>query len=107
MERENFTITIDGEEVSDLYQELISLEVELDDELAAMFRLHIAMAQQPDGTWTFLDDERFRVWKQVTITAGLESGTEELISGYITHVKPSFDPDPTQCKHLGKSNLVF
>ena len=30
-------IEIDGEEVSDLYQNLISLEVELDDELAGMF----------------------------------------------------------------------
>jgi phage protein D len=97
MEREYFTITIDGDEVSDLYQDLISLEVELDDELAAQFRLHIAIAQQSDGIWTFLDDERFSVWKQVTITAGLESGTEALISGYITHVKPSFDPDPAQC----------
>jgi phage protein D len=97
MERENFTIIIDGEEVSNLYQDLIGLEVELDEELAAMFRLHIVMAQQPDGTWAFLDDERLRVWKHVTITAGLESGTEELISGYITHVKPNFDPDSTQC----------
>jgi phage protein D len=97
MERETFTITIDGEEVSDLYPDLVSLEVELDDELAAMFRLQIAIALQPDGAWTYLDDERFRVWQPVTITAGLESGTEELISGYITHVKPSFAADMTQC----------
>jgi phage protein D len=97
MERERFKITIDSEEVSDLYRDLVSLEVELDDELAAMFRLQIAIALQPDGTWSYLDDERFRVWQPVTITAGLESGTEELISGYITHVKPSFAPDIAQC----------
>ncbi|MBD1836290.1 phage late control D family protein [Cyanobacteria bacterium FACHB-472] len=94
---EHFTITIDDEEVSDLYQNLVSFEVELDDELAAMFRLHIAIALQPDGSWTHLDDEQFRVWQPITITAGLESGTQELISGYITHVKPSFAPDITQC----------
>jgi phage protein D len=97
MERETFTITINGKEASDLYQDLVSLEVELDDELAAMFRLQIAIALQPNGSWSYLDDERFRVWRSVTITAGLESGTEELISGYITHVKPSFTPDITQC----------
>lgn len=97
MEKETFTIKIDGEEVSDLYPDLASLEVELDEDLAAMFRLQIAITFQSDGSWTYLDDERFRVWQPVTITAGLESGTEELISGYITHVKPSFAADISQC----------
>lgn len=94
---ETFTIMIEGEETSDIYQDLMSLEVELDDELAAMFRLRLAMGQEPDGTWDYLDDARFRVWKHVVITAGLESGAEELISGYITHVRPNFDPDVTRC----------
>lgn len=97
MEYENFTIEIEGEEVGDLYPDLISLEVELDDELASMFRMRIAILQQPDGVWTYLDDDRLMIWKKVKITAGFESGTEELISGYITHVKPSFDPDPSRC----------
>ncbi len=97
MERETFIITINGEEVSDLYENLIRLEVEVDDKLAAMFRLQIGIALQPDGTWTFLDDKRLRVWQPVTIEAGLESGPEEIISGYITHVKPAFSPDMTQC----------
>jgi len=98
MEHENFSILIEGEEVSDLYQDLISVEVEIDDELASMFRLQIAISLQPDGAWTYLDNERLMVWKQVTISGGfVESGTEELISGYITHVKPYFDPDPSQC----------
>lgn len=97
MESETFIITIDGDEVSDLYEDLISLEVELDDELAAMFRLAVGIALEPDGSWTYLDDARFRVWKPVTIEVGLGGGIEELISGYITHVKPSFDPELTRC----------
>lgn len=97
MEHDNFTIEIEGEEASDLYPDLISLEVELDDELASMFRMRIAILQQPDGVWSYLDDDRLRVWKEVKIYAGFESGAEELISGYITHVNPSFDPDPSQC----------
>lgn len=97
MEREAFTITINGEEVGDLYQDLVSFEVELDEYLASMFRLQIAIAHHRDGSWTYLDDERFRVWQPVTIIAGLEGETEELISGYITHGKPSFADDLTQC----------
>ncbi|MDD5319211.1 MAG: contractile injection system protein, VgrG/Pvc8 family [Methylococcales bacterium] len=97
MEHENFKIEIEDEEVSDLYPDLISLEVELDDELAGMFRLNLALLPEQDGSWTPLDDERLRVWKKVVITAGVESDTQELISGYITHAKPVFDPDPTQC----------
>lgn len=97
MEHENLKIEIEGEEFTDLCPGLISLKIELDDKLASMFRLQLELLQRTDGTWFFLDDERFMVWKQVTITAGFESGTEELISGYITHVKPSFDPDPMQC----------
>src|SRR5574342_998965 len=97
MEHENFTIEIEGEEATNLYPDLISLEVELDEDLAGMFRLQIALSQQSAGSWTHLDDERLMVWKKVTITAGFESGAEELISGYITHVKPLFDPDPSQC----------
>lgn len=96
MESENFSVEIDGQELSDLYANLISLEVELDEELAGMFRLHIAMLLQPDGSWTYLDDERLKVWKEVAINAGFESAVDNLFRGYITHVKPHFDPDPAQ-----------
>lgn len=97
MEHEHLKIEIEGEEASDLYNDLVSLEVELDDELASMFRLRLALLLKQDGAWTYLDDERFRVWKKVVITAGLESDAQELISGYITHLKPDFDPGPSQC----------
>lgn len=77
--------------------EFVGLEVELDTELASMFRLHLAIRQQRDGTWTYVDDERFRSWKPITIKAGFEDGMEDLISGYITHVRPDFDPDLSRC----------
>jgi hypothetical protein len=98
MENEYIAIEIEGEAVDDIfYQDLISAEVELDDELAGMFRLQMAIRQQPDGIWTYIDDERLQLWRQVTITAGLESETEELMLGYITHINLEFDSDPTQC----------
>jgi phage protein D len=97
MEHDNFSIEFEGEEIEELYWDLISLEVELDDDLAGMFRLQLAMLQQPEGLWSYLDDERLRAWKQVTVTAGFESGSDEVISGYITHIKPYFDSDPSKC----------
>lgn len=97
MEHERFKIEIEGEEAGDLYPDLISLEVELDDELAGMFRLRLAIPQEADGTWRYLDDERLAAWKEVAISAGFASGSEELMLGYMTHVRPSFDPDPSQC----------
>lgn len=97
MAYENFLITVNGREVSDLYGDLVRLEVEQDEELAAMFRLYFAIALLPDGTWSHLDDDRLRIWQTVSIQVGLEEGMEELISGYITHVKPSFGSDMTNC----------
>ncbi len=97
MEHENLKIEIDGQEPGDIYADIISLEVELDDELACMYKVKIAIMQNPDGSWKYLDDDRFALWKQVTISAGYASGMDELISGYTTHVRPLFDPDPSQC----------
>lgn len=96
-EHGHFSIEIDGQEVSDLYPDLDTLEVEQDDELANMFKLRLLIRQQSDSTWSYLDDERLVAWKPVTVIAGFESGTEELLTGYITHVKPYFDPDPALC----------
>jgi phage protein D len=97
MVHELFSIEIDGEPF-ELEKDLISLEVELDDELAGLFRLQLSIDKQRDGTWRYLDDERFAVWRQVSIGAGfVESGSDELLSGYVTHLKPGFDPDPAGC----------
>ncbi len=95
-ENENFTIEIEGEVMEDLFPDLMSLEVELDDSLASLFKIKLSISQEADGLWRYLDDEPFRIWKQVSISGGVES-EEPLISGYITHVKPNFETDPTEC----------
>ncbi|MDH5624565.1 MAG: hypothetical protein OEY21_00510 [Nitrospira sp.] len=97
MEAENFSITIDGEEAEDLYPDLLHLEVELDDTLAGMFRLKINIAQDADGIWSYLDDDRLHPWKEAIIRVGFGDEMEDLITGYITHVKPHFAPEPTAC----------
>lgn len=97
MECERFILKTEDGEVHVPRTDFSSLEVELDSELASMFRLRLAIRQQRDGTWAYLDEERFRIWKPITVTAGFNTGAESLMSGYITHVKPAFDPDPAQC----------
>jgi phage protein D len=97
MEAENFSILIDGQEVDDLYPDLIDFEVELDDSLAGMFRLKNVITQATDGTWNYLDDERLRIWKEVTIAVGFDDEMEDLITGYITHIRPRFTSERTEC----------
>lgn len=94
---ESFSILIEDEEARDLYQDLAGLEVELDDELTGMFRIYLSTLMQGDGRWPYIDDERLRVWTPVTVNADFDDAGEELISGYITHLKPHFDPDPESC----------
>ena len=77
--------------------DFLSLEVELDSELASLFKLRLAIRQQSNGTWTYVDDERFQVWKPLTIHVGFATTTDELMSGYITHIKPEFYRDAAYC----------
>ncbi len=92
MEHENLRIEIAGEEIRDAYPDLLELAVELDDELAALFRLRLATRLGPDGGWRHLDDEVFAAWNEVTVAAGF-GAADELISGYVTHVRPVFAAD--------------
>ncbi|MGH3901051.1 MAG: phage late control D family protein [Pseudonocardiaceae bacterium] len=98
MEHDNLRIDIGGAEVEDLYRDLITMEVELDDQLAGMFRLTVELLLGADGTWPYLDDERFAPWMRVVITAGLESDSQQLLVGYITHLLPDFGAGLEQCR---------
>ncbi|MGH7597041.1 MAG: phage late control D family protein [bacterium] len=89
----NATIIIDDEPALDFFLSLLEMEVEEDHRLAAIFKLKLALARQEDGLWTFLDDERVQLWKKVKISANVEDEEVELITGYITQIKPHIDPD--------------
>ena len=73
MEHDNLRIEIGGTEVEErFYRDLIVLEVELDDELAGMFRMTVGLLRA-DGQWPYLDEEPFTPWSRVVITAGLQN----------------------------------
>ncbi|MBZ0288221.1 MAG: hypothetical protein K8I30_11455 [Anaerolineae bacterium] len=97
MAHETLILEIDDQPADDLYPSLNSLEVEMDEELAGMFRLRLGMTNLPDGTWQFLDDDRFVVWNKVVIKAGFDDSTDAVMTGYITQVQPPFAPELADC----------
>jgi phage protein D len=97
MTHDSLRIEIDGSEVPELYDDLLTLEVELDDELTGMFRLTLALLPRADGSWAYLDDDRFTLWRRVVVTAGLVDDSPQLLSGYITHLRPDFGLGADQC----------
>lgn len=98
MQREQVAIEIDGQEATGLYADLSRVEVELDEELAALFVLELSLHLQPDGAWSHLDDDLLTPWRRVTIHAGFEDGTEPLMTGYLTHAHTTFDADLARCR---------
>jgi phage protein D len=96
--RDSVTVQVGGNEITTLYGDLVRLEVELDDDLAGMFRLTLALLLDGDGTWRYLDDGDLVPWQQVVITAGTQDDTRELIRGYITHLRPSIDTELDRCR---------
>ncbi len=97
MKKENIILEFGGVRAPDIGKKLDSLEVECDDQLASMFRLRLPMKPRKDGTLTYLEDNRLRLWTKVSIRAGFDMKTQSLFSGYITQVKPLIKPDTTQC----------
>jgi len=87
------SLSLDGQRQDDLVADLLELEVEEDIASADVFRARIALTTQRDGSWTYLDDERFRVWKRLAIEAGYSGATDTLIDGYVTHVEVKLLPD--------------
>jgi hypothetical protein len=101
MASESFTLeTVDGE-LDVPKTDLMSLEVELDSELASMFRLRLALRQQRDGVWTYLDEERFRPWMPMRITGGFDTDTEERNSC------PATLPTSNRIFHVTARNAVW
>lgn len=97
MAAETLRVELGGAEVPGLYADLLGLEVELDDRLTGMFRLTLGLPLRPDGSWPYLDDDRFAVWTKAEITAGVGDDERGLITGYVTHLRPEFTTDLDGC----------
>lgn len=89
-------IRIDDEESPDLFADLLEMEVEEDDRLAAACRLKLAAYKQGGGLWAYLDDERLRLWKKLSVSVTLDGEEQTLFEGYVTRLRPHIDPDEDQ-----------
>jgi hypothetical protein len=94
---DSLRLEIGGSEIQELYPDLVGVEVELDEELAGMCRLRLALELGSDGRWSHLDDERLVPWQTVEVTAGVEEATEQLFVGYLTHLRPDFTACLEEC----------
>ncbi len=97
MKNEKIILEFKGKRSTDIGENMLGLEVECDDQLASMFKIRLPMKPKKGGSLTYLDNERLKVWNHVSIKVGFDMKTRSLFYGYITHVKPHIDPDPTQC----------
>ena len=80
-------VAIDGRLQERLVPDIVHLEVEEDLDQATAFRLQVAIATRSDGSWTYVDDRPFQVWRRVTLEAGYPGAVETLVDGYVTHVE--------------------
>lgn len=99
MANESFVLEIGGDEAVDLYDDLVTLEIEQCHELPATFRLTLALHKLPeDGSWAHVDDERLRVWSRVAVRLGFDGGArDEIFSGYVTRATPRFSAEEDEC----------
>jgi hypothetical protein len=82
------TIRVNDEEALDMFADLLEMEVEEDHRLASVFRIKLAMQRSEDGFWAYLDDERARLWNKVSVSVALDGEEQDLITGYVTQVRP-------------------
>src|SRR5262245_29027847 len=87
------TIAVNSKPAPDFFASLLEMEVEEDHYLAAVFRIKLAIYRKGDGRWAFLDDSRLQLWSKVKISVKVSNEVAELITGYITYIKPHFDPN--------------
>ncbi|CAB1080588.1 hypothetical protein D1AOALGA4SA_8268 [Olavius algarvensis Delta 1 endosymbiont] len=95
----SYKISFDDEDAADdIYENIIRLEIKEDIKQAASFTLRISITLQQEGEWSYLDDERFDLFKKVTIAFGVgEDDAVPYFEGFITHLAPHFDPAEELC----------
>jgi hypothetical protein len=97
MAREWWVLEINGEEDADLNEDVAGLEVELSDDAPALFHLSLRLSRAQDGSWLYVDDERFRPWSEVVIRLGYaDAGPGDVLTGYVTQTAVHFAADEKQ-----------
>jgi hypothetical protein len=87
------TLNIAGQPAPDLLLSVLELEVEEDHEMASVLKTKLAIYNQEDAAYTYLDDDRVQLWNPISVSATIADDQQDLFSGYITEIKVHFDID--------------
>jgi phage protein D len=80
---------------SSFYADVKSLLVDEGGENGTTAQLRIALRRGADGSWNYLDDDRFAPFAQLSASIGFAE-LDALFTGYVTGVEAHFDPDPAK-----------
>lgn len=80
-------ITVNGEEITDLYPNLVDARVETSRRTPSMCTLTFDTARLDDGTWEVLDAGVFEPWNEFKIEVDFGDYAEEIMRGYVKTVK--------------------
>jgi hypothetical protein len=80
-------VLIDGLSQEDIVADIVEVETEEDVPAADVLRLRLALHLDARGSWNYVDDERFQVWRRVSLRAGYHGSTAMLFDGYVTHTR--------------------
>jgi phage protein D len=95
----SYKIKFDGQDAGDdVYENLIRMEIEEHLQKASSFMFRLSISIQASGEWSYLADDRFALFKRVTISFGFKDGVSTpYFEGYIVQLAPHFDPQEELC----------
>ena len=86
-------VTIDGEEMADLYPFLSGLTVETSRNQAAVATLQFESRRDENGQWSVQDAGILRTWAAIVIEAAFGDTTEEIMRGFIREINADYPED--------------
>jgi len=83
-------VAFDGGEIDDVYPALVEVVVEMDLRRWTTATLVFETRRLEDGLWTIQDDDRFKPWVEVKISAAFGDESEEVMRGYVREVRAEY-----------------
>jgi phage protein D len=83
-------VELDGGEIDDVYPAMVEVVVEMDLRRWTTATLVFETRRLEDGLWTIQDDDRFKPWVEVRISAVFGDESEEVMRGYVREVRAEY-----------------
>jgi phage protein D len=98
---QTYQLTFDGAAADmDVYGDVASLWVEESSDAPSAMKLRLHSTRAPDGSWSYLEAERFALFSKVAVQIGFTGAgggrLPTVFAGYITDVQLEFGSEPGQ-----------